>query len=326
MQLVLVCLLACAAPLAAQVSPPPAAASAPALATLSEFAALPATTGGELWLLEQIEELLPPGLLVERDAFGSLLVRAGSAPVTRVVAVGVDEPGYVVSQIRDDGYLRLRFLGRVATPAFHLAQEGRPARVLLRGDGVPGAPLAERPGVLLVTSIHLKHPRPPQLEEADLYLDVGADSPADVEALGIRLLDPVVVREAIAFHGDRVAAPDLGQRACALALLTALREVPAAQWREGLACAFVAQSLPGSGPLGRGGEGVLRRLAPAEVLLLRGRDGADGAVTGPDDLAASGADWSALELRTAHAGTPVETVVLADLQELAARLRTEVSR
>src|SRR5262245_23015828 len=45
---------------------------------------------------------------IDRDACGSLIVRrAGdTSPVRLLIAVGVDEPGYVVSQIREDGLLR----------------------------------------------------------------------------------------------------------------------------------------------------------------------------------------------------------------------------
>jgi len=95
----------------------------------------------------------------------------------------------------------------------------------------------------------------------------------------------------------------------------------------------VSQSLPGvpQGPLGRGGEGLLRRLRPEAVLLLRGRESSTDAVTGPSPLtvsaaASGGAQWSTLELRVAHADTPVETVAPDDLDAFTASLRAEVTR
>ena len=129
----------------------------------------------------ELQALLPGGWRAERDAFGSLIVRseavpaAGDAapPLRRMIAVGIDEPGYVVSQIRDDGWLRVRYVGRTPpTPTFHLGREGRPVDVLTRSGPVPGA--------FLVNSVHFRTTRPDPLGEEHLYLDVGADSPADV--------------------------------------------------------------------------------------------------------------------------------------------------
>src|SRR5688572_3905486 len=57
----------------------------------------------------------------DHDGCGSLIVRrAGdTSPVRLLIAVGVDEPGYVVSQIRDDGLLRVRTVGRGLGEGFH---------------------------------------------------------------------------------------------------------------------------------------------------------------------------------------------------------------
>src|SRR5262245_40387585 len=99
---------------ASAVAPPadPPASDPP----LSDFALTPAPVGHERRLLDEIAAQLPDRLATERDVFGSLVVRcgpagAGDGAVRQLIAVGVDEPGYVVSQIRDDGYLRVRALG-----------------------------------------------------------------------------------------------------------------------------------------------------------------------------------------------------------------------
>src|SRR5262245_43133250 len=74
---------------------------------------LPSPVGREAWVLAQTSNVfasVAPAVELQRDACGSLIVRrAGdTSPVRLLIAVGVDEPGYVVSQIRDDGLLRLR--------------------------------------------------------------------------------------------------------------------------------------------------------------------------------------------------------------------------
>ena len=307
------------APLALSAQAAPVPASDP---PLGDFARTPAPVGHERQFLDEVSTMLPAGVAIERDVAGSLIVRCGPpAPeggVRLLIAVGVDEAGFVVSQIRDDGYLRVRTVGAPNPPGdFHLLREGRPARVWTR-TGVT-------PGVLLVDSVHLRSPRPEVLGEEHLYLDVGADSPQDVSDLGIELLDPVVQREVVGLAGGPVSAPAIGRRAAALVMVRALRDVPEVAGSAGLAFAFVAQSTVGTGPLGRGGEAVLRRLQPAEVLVLRGAEGLDDAVERTANLAeAQGSHWRPLELRVEHAGTPVEQVDAEDVDALLRALLKEV--
>jgi hypothetical protein len=289
-------------------------------------------TGAEAALLDEIEGLLPAGARTERDALGSLIVRFGdpAASVERLLLVGVDEPGYVVSQVRSDGWLRVRFLGGRVDETFHLAREGRPARVLTRE-----APIAGVPGVFAVDSIHLRGTRPEPYGEEHQWLDVGADSAKDVAALGIDLLDPVVVREIVPVAGGRLAGPSLGRRAASWALLHAARELSRAAAdggqdalpRAGVALAFVAQSLPARGGPGRGVEAVLRRLAepgrdaPREVVLLDAVEGGDEPVVQAEWPLPEAQRSARLALRVVQLDRMVETVALADVEALVARLR-----
>ncbi|HEX5008770.1 MAG TPA: M28 family peptidase [Planctomycetota bacterium] len=264
---------------------------------------------------------------LEHDACGGLIVRrAGdTSPVRLLIAVGVDEPGYVVSQIREDGLLRVRTVGVRLGEAFHLAREGRPVVVFTRDSAVPG--------VLLVSSLHLRAPRPEVFDEDDLWLDVGADSPGDVAALGIGLLDPVVMSETVRLAGNRTAGTAAGARALADVLAGATAAATqAGQLAEGVAVAFVAQSqvgislahdqAPVPAPLGRGGEAVVRRLRPAETIILRAAVDVPDALRGPDPVRGEETAWKVLELRVRYAGTPVETVDDADRLALAGRLWT----
>jgi putative aminopeptidase FrvX len=290
---------------------------------LSDFALTPAPVGHERRFLDEIAAQLPDRLATERDAFGSLIVRCGppgsdDGPVRQLIAVGVDEPGYVVSQIRADGYLRVRALGAPTPPGdFHLLREGRPARIWTREGACAG--------VLIVDSVHLRSPRPEVLGEEHMYLDVGADSPAGVAALGIELLDPVVQHEVVGLLGGPVSAPAAARRAAALVMLRALRDVPEVADSAGLAFAFVAQSAVSAGPLGRGGEAVLRRLRPGEMLVLRGAAGLEEPVRGGSkQVESQGSRWRPLELRVAYADTPVEQVEPDDVEALFRALLQEV--
>jgi putative aminopeptidase FrvX len=292
---------------------------------LLQFARTAAPVGHEAELLDEIEAQLPQRARTARDAFGSLLVRLDGGPLAAgdgadrgarlLVAVGVDEPCFVVSRIREDGYLRLRYLGGPPPGGEHLLREGRPARVWTRAG--------PRPGVVLVDSIHLRNPRPELLDESQLWLDVGADSAADVAALDIELLDPVEQREVTGYGLGAVAGEALGRRAAAHALLALLHELPASA-ADGVCFAFVAQSLPGAGPLGRGGEALLRRVRPSAVLALSARGGLDMASARRAE-SVDGVPFVVLDLRVAHEGTPVETVAETDLAVYASALRSELT-
>lgn len=124
----------------------------------------------------------------KRDQLGNLILRKGSGSPRRVVACALDRPGFAVTEITDDGYLRLREVGSGRQhPLWIQFHEGQRIRVLARSGVVPG--------VVIVKSTHLQRGRAanaPVTTLDDLWVDVGASSKADVRQLGIEMLDAVV--------------------------------------------------------------------------------------------------------------------------------------
>ncbi len=165
-----------------------------------------------------------------RDALGDLVkVRGAGAPV-RVVACGLDDPAYVVSAITDDGYLRVQMDGngprRALWDQFHEGQ-----RILvMTGDPATAARVQMVPGVFGVRSVHLWRGREPHAGPTgieDLWIDVGAQSRADVARMGIKLLDPVF-RDITASHiRYRVSGPEAASRAGCAAVAAAANASPA---------------------------------------------------------------------------------------------------
>jgi putative aminopeptidase FrvX len=150
------------------------------------------------------------------DAQGNLIKRVGSGTPRRVVACAMDFPGFVVSQITDDGYVRLRSSGGSPHPLwnqFHEAQ--RVAILTARG---------RRAGVVAVPNGHFaQQHRGDTIARTmdDLWVDVGAMSRADAEQHGIALMDPVLIdRPAWSFEGS-AAGPFAGARAGCAAVATA---------------------------------------------------------------------------------------------------------
>jgi len=287
--------------------PASAQAPAPSAADLAvRLAGASAVTGYERALGDTLLALLPGS---RRDRAGNIVLELGRGEPRRLAACPLDETGYVVGRIRPDGYLTLRRSPGsppAAGPLFDQQLEGQ--RVTVFGARGPV------PAVVAVRSIHLTRGRPPPSEQLfpldDAYVDVGASADREAAALGIRVLAPVTLAKRPHRYGaDRLAAPVAGRRAACAALLAAARAVAGARAAGTTVVAFVVeQNLAARG---------LRALAAtrgpfAETRVADGEAPAAGAVP----TAALGAfrPWS---LPARYAGTPVETVSLADVERLA---------
>jgi putative aminopeptidase FrvX len=247
------------------------------------FAGWTAVAGFERAATDSLLALLPGSV---RDRAGNVVVTLGRGAPRRLASCAVDEPGYVVGAVTDDGYLRLRRVpGAAPAPLFDQALEGQ--RVTLAGDAGPV------PGVVAVRSVHLARFR--AAAEApftvdDAFVDVGAASRAEAEQLGLHVLTPVALAKRPHRYGDRLlAAPVAGARAACAALAAAVLARPEA--RGTVVAAFTVQS--------RYANTGLRAVA---------------ALAGPfaeERLAALGVRYE---------GTPVETVSLAAADSLARAL------
>jgi len=154
----------------------------------------------------------------ERDASGNLMARRGRGSPRRVIACALDRPGFAVTQITDDGYLRLHRVGGGGHPLFDQAHEGQQVNILTAQGVVPG--------VIAIANGHFaaQHRADSLVVTADdLWLDVGATSSADVAGLGIQLLDRVERRVPAWPFAGGVAGAGVGSRAGCAALAAAAR-------------------------------------------------------------------------------------------------------
>jgi putative aminopeptidase FrvX len=186
---------------------------------LSSWVALNAPTGHEHLATGPLSQSLQ-GWSVDRS--GNLLKTTGAGEPRRVVACGLDWNAHAITQITDDGYLRLHGIGRgTGHPLWDQAHEGQHVRILTRSG-----PLV---GVVGVPNGHFgaQHRYETRVVTADdLWLDIGATSAAEVAEMGVQLLDPVL-REIPAWsYADEVAGPGAGARAGCAAVVAA-SEVPA---------------------------------------------------------------------------------------------------
>ena len=254
-----------------------------------------------------------------RDGLGNLVLRRGSGTPKRVVACELDEPGFIVSGITDDGYLRLHTAGSGlrAFPPWAQFLEGQRIRVMTQRGPVPG--------VAMVKSTHLnaRTSDTTTTTVADLWIDVGARSAAAVQALGIRMLDPVA-REwpGWTYGADLLAGPQLAQRAGCAAVAEASRSDPATG-----ETTFLLASQGGFSHTGLGAAllriGAIDTLVIADPELTRdtviARAPVSRAVQRPFQnlpRAVSVGAMVAIGIRPTHPGTLVETVREGDLAEL----------
>ena len=264
---------------------PPDRLTAQSLPDLTRrLSAMTAVSGYEGALTDTLLRLLPGAT---RDRLGSVVLTLGTGDPRRLVYCDVDEPGFVVGNVTADGFLRLRRVGRVTTALFDQAIEGQRITVWGRRGGVPG--------VVAVRSVHLTRGRPSAAELPfgvdDAWVDVGAASAAEVEALGIGVLAPVALAKRPHGYGERLlAAPAAGRRTACAALLAAALSHPAPGGS--VVVAFAVQTMQAGRP------GV------AALSALHGPFTAIREATVP----------------TLYRDTPVETVSLDSVRALAADL------
>ncbi len=282
-------------------------------AVATRLASMSAITGFERAMLDTLRGLLPGAA---RDRAGNVHLTLGQGTKRRLVVCPVDEPGYVVGNVRSDGYVTLRRVPGRVWPLFDQQLEGN--RVTIQGSRGPVA------GVVAVRSIHLTRGRTAPGEDPftvdDAYVDVGATTGAKAARLGIGVLAPVTLAKRPHRYGDGLlAAPAAGRRAACAALLTAVRETAGKIKAAGTVVAgFMVEQQLGE----RGLATLAHALGPFdETLIVDGQPGLRGRLQRTRDQR-SEARWEKLgevhrwALPVEYAGTAVETVSLADADSL----------
>jgi putative aminopeptidase FrvX len=280
----------------------PAFAQAPDLtAEVEAFLQVPAVAGREEAARDFVRQRLP-GQHVEQDAAGNLVLTLGTGTPRRLVACPLGEPGLIVSRITPEGYLRVVPIG--ASKAGALWAQSFEGNVVVIGGARGWVP-----GGVVQRSLHLfqgaqtPERSPFSLDEA--WIDVGAESAAEVEALGIRMLDPVaLIRRPVRLAGGRIAGPSARLKAACVAAIGAARALATQQPKGTVVFAWTA----GDFVNGIGLDFLLRSRGPFDQVL---RLSPGFGQTGDDKAAKPG-----LDLAARYPETPVETVSLAEVGQL----------
>jgi putative aminopeptidase FrvX len=297
---------------------------APYAAAVASWIGLLATPGYEQLATDRIESATEGW---KRDEIGNLVFKVGAGSPTRVVACGLDETGYVVSEITDDGYLRVHQSGADRHVGlwdqFH---EGQRVVVWAVDRANPARP-RNVPGVFAVRSNHLWRGRtadetPASIE--DLYIDIGARTRAEAEQMGVDVLDPVASDWPEWTFAEYVAGPAAANRAGCAAVAAAAATTNRAANGQSIYIISAQKSFGWTGL-----SSALTRLGHVDTLTILGSIGGREpiAYTGPVAARPIRAPWTALpnidvgavlqvRLPARYAGTLAETVREQDIVSL----------
>ncbi len=196
------------------------------------------------------------------DSLGDVIVTLGTGAPHRLIATPIDEPGFVVSGVTEDGYLRLQRLPRgTLSPIFNELYSAQPVKVGTTSGAWTG-------GVVAGLSIHLQPGRanpPPAGDLDNMYVDIGASSAAEVRKVGVDLLSPVAIdREFENLGYGKMAGAAIGDRFGAAALVDTLLRIEAAKIKGTLTVAFVTQQWTGA----RGLQRLLTSVRADEMIYV----------------------------------------------------------
>ena len=173
----------------------------------------PAVPGYEQQVAARIVERvksISPQFKVITDQQSNVTVTLGSGSPHRLIAAPMDEPGYVVGGVIPEGYLTLQRLPQGGNlPLFNELYAAQPVKIgTSKGTWINGA--------VAGVSVHLQPQRqhPPSPADLDnMFVDVGATSPAEARAGGADVLSPLAIERMLyALGGGQLTAPAIGDR------------------------------------------------------------------------------------------------------------------
>ena len=213
---------------------------------LAQLASLDGAPGDEGRVIDLIRERV--GGRQDVGSNGSLVAVFGHGSPRTLLVAGVDEPGYVVSGIHDEGYLRVHALAEAPFGtglATHFV--GQPVRVSTRSGTL-------LPGVVAAPSVHFGSATGFRrgASSAEIFVDIGARSKREVDVAGVAILDRLTLeKEASALGADWLAAPWISSRSGAAILASLARRFKNETPTGTVSLAFVAQQYPHNAGLSR---------------------------------------------------------------------------
>jgi putative aminopeptidase FrvX len=215
---------------------------------------------------ERLEELVRPHVdEIRVDPLGNLIgERQGTGGPTLMVDAHMDEIGFMVSYVEEEGWLRV-----VPVGGWDARIVASHALTILADDG------GKVPGVFGTVPPHMltQADREKPLTLEDAFVDVGAESAAEVEELGIRVGSPAVI--AYPFGrldgANTVVGKALDDRAGCAVLVQVLEALAGETLEVTLVASFAVSEELGL----RGAKTAAAQIEPDLALALEGTVAAD---------------------------------------------------
>ncbi len=203
---------------------------------LSDLMMIPGLSGHEGRVRRHIAgELRKLGLEARTDRLGNLIATLeGDADAPSVMLfTHMDQLGFVVRKIEDDGFIRIERLGGV--PERALPSQ---AVTICVGEG------RDRVGLIANKSHHATTPEEKYkvVPYMDLYIDAGFASRAEAEAAGVLIGTPIVYRpQVVPISGTRIAGTSVDDRAGCAVIVEVARALVEAKKRPTVYLVFSVQ-------------------------------------------------------------------------------------
>ena len=229
---------------------------------LGELVETPSVSGYENELTEKIRAKLAVFHPVV-DSIGDVVVTIGSGSPHRLIVTPIDEPGFVVSGITPEGYLRLQRLPQTGNlPAiYNSLYSAQPVKVRTAGgkwiDGVVAG---------ISVHLHRANETPPSSADIEnMYVDIGASSAEEVRKAGVDVLSPVAINRTLeSLTDNEISGASIGDKFGAAVLIDLLRRADPGSIKGTLTVAFVTQQRVE----GRGLERILRTTQADEMIYI----------------------------------------------------------
>jgi putative aminopeptidase len=234
----------------------------PILSLTQSFSYTSAVTGREEEARTYIKSLFASGTLKE-DNLGNLIMTIGSGTPKKLLTAPMDEPGYVVSNINDNGYLRISPIGYGHLGSmYHQFLQGNEIKIgTEKGSvyGVAGVPSSHYEGMRLVRET-ARAPHPWQ----EAFIDIGVASAKEVNDHGVRLLDPLTANKKPGIiNNEFIAASAAGVKSGVVALATVAQTLLNNKFKGTVVIAFTTLELIN----GKGLESVVTKYGPFDQVV-----------------------------------------------------------
>ena len=224
---------------------------------LTEFSETNSVTGREDNASEYLKSFLKNSNLKE-DKLGNLILEIGSGLPKTLITVPIDEPGYVISEIKPNGYMRFTPVG--------FGRVGQLYDQFMQGhEIIINSEKKYTIGVSTVPSSHFESLRknPESKKEPftwhEGYIDIGASSIEEVYQNEIELLDPVSLnKKPVVINDSLIAGPNIKIKAAGLALAVIAKFINKKSVKGKLVFAWTVQELIN----GKGIESVINQYGP----------------------------------------------------------------